>query len=193
MPTKKIFKFISNAFSGILFLLLILMIFIVISSKTSGGEPQFLGYQLKTVLSGSMEPTFKTGSIIAIAPGGDMTRFKEGDVITYTRDSMSKDLVTHRVLEVIKKDGEVHYMTKGDNNEDPDKSHVWSNAVVGEYTGFNIPYIGYFVNFASSREGSILLMGVPALLLLFYSFSTFKSAFRESRDKKNDSETPTNV
>lgn len=34
------------------------------------GEPQVFGYQLKTVLSGSMEPEIKTGSIIAVKPGG---------------------------------------------------------------------------------------------------------------------------
>ena len=62
------------------------MVFIVISSKTSEGAPQILGYQLKTVLSGSMEPGIKTGSIIAVKAGGDMTRFQENDVITFVQE-----------------------------------------------------------------------------------------------------------
>ena len=51
MTAKKVWKIASNIITGILFLLLIFMIFVVVSSKASGGEPNFLGYQLKTVLS----------------------------------------------------------------------------------------------------------------------------------------------
>ena len=65
---KKALKIFSNLITAVLFINLILMAFLVVSSKASGGEPQAFGYQLKTVLSGSMEPTFKTGSIIAVKP-----------------------------------------------------------------------------------------------------------------------------
>lgn len=83
MTTKKVMKIISNVITGVLFLLLIFMIFVVVSSKASGGEPNFLGYQLKTVLSGSMEPTFKTGSIIAVKPLSNTKNLKVKDVITF--------------------------------------------------------------------------------------------------------------
>ena len=78
MTAKKVWKIVSNLITGILFLLLIFMIFVVVSSKASGGEPNFLGYQLKTVLSGSMEPTFMTGSIIAVKPVENAAEFKKG-------------------------------------------------------------------------------------------------------------------
>ena len=42
MTAKKVWKIVSNLITGILFLLLIFMIFVVVSSKASGGEPQFL-------------------------------------------------------------------------------------------------------------------------------------------------------
>lgn len=73
----------------ILFLLLIFMIFVVVSSKASGGEPTFLGNQLKTVLSGSMEPTFKTGSIIAVTPVSETARLKVKDIITFVKQEKS--------------------------------------------------------------------------------------------------------
>ena len=54
---KLIWKIISNAISFVLFALMVLA-FVVISSKASGGDPTVMGYQFKSVLSGSMEPTF---------------------------------------------------------------------------------------------------------------------------------------
>src|SRR5690554_5909486 len=114
MELKTVKKIASGILNTLLFTTLILLVFVVISTKASGGEPEFFGYQLKTVLSGSMEPEFKTGSIIAVKPGGDMTRFQEGDVITFMeRENM---LITHRVIDVIHSGDHVMYETKGDNN-----------------------------------------------------------------------------
>ncbi|MEH7121931.1 signal peptidase I [Bacillus sp. JJ1503] len=174
---KKVMKGLSNAVTILLFLLLILMAMLVISSKASGGEPQILGYQLKNVLSGSMEPTFKTGSIIAVKPGGDTTRFKKDDVITYMEDEQK--IVTHRVIDVVKSGDHVMYQTKGDNNEHPDSNLVLSDNVVGEYTGFSIPYIGYFIDFAKSKAGTATLLIGPGVILLLYSAISIFKALKE--------------
>ena len=79
---KLIWKIISNAISFVLFALMVLA-FVVISSKASGGDRTVMGYQFKSVLSGSMEPTFLTGSIIAIEPNKDGSKYQKGDVITF--------------------------------------------------------------------------------------------------------------
>jgi signal peptidase I len=179
-------KWVSNIVTAILFLTLISTAFVVISSKASGGEPQVMGYQLKTVLSGSMEPGIKTGSIIALKPGGDMTRFKKGDVITY-KESEDK-LITHRVLEVKGTGENTQYITKGDNNDAPDLAPVLAANVVGEYNGFTISYIGYLLNAAQSKIGSALLLILPGVLLLLYSAITIWKAIKEVEVSK---ETPT--
>ncbi len=162
--------------------LFIFMAIIVISSKASGGEPSFLGYQLKTVLSGSMEPTFKTGSIIAIQPAQNKTNLIKDDIITFS-ESQDK-LITHRIIEVVNSGDQVMYKTKGDNNEDPDTNLVVSQNVVGKYTGFTIPFLGYFIDFAKSKNGSALLLILPGLLLLIYSAVIIFNALREI-DKSN--------
>lgn len=161
---------VSNLITLLLFLLLVFMLFLVISSRAAGGEPEVFGYQLKTVLSGSMEPGIKTGSIIAVKPGGDMTRFKEGDVITFKQDEHI--LVTHRVTDVIKSGEHTMYKTKGDNNQTEDLNPVLSENVVAEYFGFTIPYVGYFIDFAKSKNGSALLLFLPGLLLIGYAAVT---------------------
>lgn len=182
MKLRTLGKWVSNFITGILFLVLIAMLFLVISSKAAGGEPQIFGYQLKTVLSGSMEPGIKTGSVIAVKSGGDMTRFKEGDVITFKQDENM--LVTHRITEVMKNGTQVMYRTKGDNNSTEDMNPVLSDNIVAEYTGFTVPYVGYFIDFAKSKNGSALLLILPGILLLAYSIYTVWQVIR-SIDKKS--------
>lgn len=187
MNYQKIKKWISNITTTLLLVVLLGLIFIVISTKASGGEPQIFGYQLKTVLSGSMEPGIKTGSIIAVKPGGDMTRFNEGDVITF----MEKDnlIVTHRITEVINNGEKVMYKTKGDNNESGDMNPVLSENVLAVYTDFTIPYLGYFVDFAKSKAGSALLMILPGILLFGYSiFTIFQTVARLEKAAKQNLE-----
>lgn len=174
---KQVMKVISNGLTVVLFLLLIMMVFVVITSKASGGEPEIFGNQLKTVLSGSMEPTFKTGSIIAVKPVEDITTLKEKDVITFTQED--GNLVTHRIIEVIQNGEHTMFHTKGDNNENADTQPVLAENVVAVYTGFTIPYIGHFMDFAQSSKGTALLLIIPGLLLLGYSAMTIYSAIKE--------------
>lgn len=168
----RIRKIASTAVSTLILMIFLVLITAVIISKASGGEPSFFGYQIKTVLSGSMEPGIQTGSIVAIKPGGDMTRFQKGDVITFLNpDNL---LITHRVIatELNSALGEASYTTKGDNNDAADTAAVSSKNVVGQYTGVTVPYVGYAMNFAVSRAGSVVLMIVPGLLLLIYALYT---------------------
>ncbi|MBB6453683.1 signal peptidase [Salirhabdus euzebyi] len=184
----KVMKWFNHISTVLLFTILIGLLFMVIISKASGGEPKIFGYQLKTVLSGSMEPGIKTGSIIAVKPGGDMTRFKENDVITFMEEEGY--LVTHRITEVVKSGEQTLYRTKGDNNDAEDLNPVLSDNVVAEYTGFTIPYVGYFIDFAQSKNGAFLLL-IPGLILLGYAGFIFWRTLSEidvsnKRGSKNE-------
>lgn len=168
MKPKKIMKWINNIVSTILMVLLIVVASVVVITKASGGEPQLFGYQFKSVLSGSMEPGIQTGSIIAVKLAEDKTNFKVGDVITFMEEDI---LITHRITEVTKSGDSVLYRTKGDNNNAEDMNPVQSGNVVAEYTGLTVPYVGYFINFAQSKNGALLLL-IPGFLLLIYSAFT---------------------
>ena len=63
---KTMLKVFKKIMSVLTVLVILTLAVVVIAVKASGGEPTILGYQFKTVLSGSMEPTFQTGSIITI-------------------------------------------------------------------------------------------------------------------------------
>lgn len=183
-------KWVSRIFTSVMLLLFVIMVLAVIISKASGGEPSFFGYQLKTVLSGSMEPTFMTGSIIAVDPNRDMTQLVENEIITFMDGD--RRLITHRIIEVIRNEDNVFYRTKGDNNDGPDAGLVNSKNVTAVYTGFTLPYIGYMFNFASSKMGSVILLIIPGVLLFGYSIITTWRAISQLEVNDKDSKISSN-
>lgn len=118
-----------------------------------------------------------TGSVISVKPVQNPTSLIKGDVITFM---IAEDqLATHRIIDVIKNDNRVMYKTKGDNNASADSELVLSKNVVGEYTGFTIPYAGYLIDFSKSKNGSALMLILPGLLLIAYSVMTILKALKE--------------
>jgi signal peptidase I len=188
---KKLMKIASGLITTILAIILLFMVFVVISSKASGGEPSLLGYQLKPVLSGSMEPTFYTGSIIALKPVTDPNTLKKDDVITFK--APEDKLITHRIIDVVKNGEKMMYKTKGDNNRSADTDLVLPSNVVAKYTGVTIPYAGYLIDFTKSKNGALLLLILPGILLLAYSAISIFRALKELDPSKKTDEIQKNV
>lgn len=127
-----------------------------------------------------MEPKIQTGSIIATKLIDEQYQFDKGDVVTYkTEDGI---LITHRIVKI--KGGGKQYITKGDNNDGPDIKPVLSQNIVGVYTGFTLPYVGYVVHFADSQQGVALLMILPGLLLLGYACFLIWRSLKEIDTRK---------
>lgn len=123
-----------------------------------------VGLQPFTVLSGSMEPTYHTGSLIYVK-SVEPQDVHVGDPITFV---LNEDLVvaTHRVIEI---DAEnERFYTKGDANESADGSPVHFNNLIGVPV-FTIPLLGYVANSVTNPPGMyIALAGVAVLLLLTF-------------------------
>ena len=183
MGENKCLLFLTNFVTVLFYLLIGIMIFFVASSKFTGVPPEVFGYQLKTVLSGSMEPGIKTGSVIAVETGGDMERFKENDIVTYKVNR--HQVVTHRIIEVMTKNEQVMYRTKGDHNDGPDTSLLLPENIVAEYKGITIPLIGYIIEFSQSKNGIFVLFILPGLLLIAQSiFQVTRVIMEEHRKNK---------
>ena len=120
------------------------------------------------VLSGSMEPTYHTGSLIYDKKVDPFT-LKEGDVITFM---VSEDtLATHRIVGVVPDEdepGTIRFRTKGDANDAEDGTLVHYKNVVGTPV-FTIPYLGYFSNWITHAPGKYIAItaAVVFLILLF--------------------------
>lgn len=153
-----------------------LLAIVVLSMKASGGEPKIFGHQMKVVVSGSMEPTLETGSIIINKLIEDTTTFQPKDIITF---QSGNKLVTHRIINTLEVNGETLYETKGDNNKSADNGYVKSEHIVGKYASITVPKLGYVVNYFNSKLGAALLLAIPGLLLIFSGSWSIYSSIRQ--------------
>ncbi|MBQ6497757.1 MAG: signal peptidase I [Bacilli bacterium] len=111
------------------------------------------------ILSGSMEPTIKTGSLCFINKKVDIQEIEKKDIIAFKLDDDT--LVTHRVNK-INEDG---IITKGDNNKKVDNGLVTASNYVGKNI-FWIPKVGYAVMAFQSTRGKIVLITCVVLLFI---------------------------
>lgn len=117
------------------------------------------------VISGSMEPTIPTGSVVFSTPGpaGDVGR---GDIATLERPR-GLGLITHRVVSTKKISSDGWQITmKGDANKtaDPEPYQV---STAGRYR-FHVARLGYVAEFIRGGNGLALPIAVGLLLLAVF-------------------------
>lgn len=142
------------------------------------------GIQVYTVLSGSMEPTYHTGSLIYVK-SVDYTEIEAGQVITFMLDEDT--IATHRVVEVIPDEEDenvIRYRTKGDANDAEDGSLVHYKNVIGTPI-FSIPYMGYVANYIQNPPGRYVAISAGAILLLLVFLPDLFDEDKETKKKKN--------
>ena len=130
-----------------------------------------VGIEPYVVVSGSMEPAIKKGSLSFINKHSKYSNVKEGDIIAYTTPAGAK--VTHRVIS-IKEEG---LETKGDRNNIPDNNLITEKNFLGKNI-FSIPQVGYGVKLLQTEKGRIVLI-VYIIVILSSSFLV------GDKDKKN--------
>ena len=135
----------------------------LLASLLTVAATNLLGYNNYVIYSGSMDPTVKVGSLLLTRPAG-VEDLRVGDVITY-RSPGNHTTLTHRIVSIRQEDGERAFTTKGDASLDPDPREVILRGQVSKMA-FDIPYLGYVVDFAKSIQGVVLLLLVPASGLL---------------------------
>lgn len=133
---KKFFKLLFSILSNISYILI--GIYVIVS------VPGIFGITPLIVASGSMEPNYKVGSVLYYKKVA-IDEIKENDVITFGTKTDSN--VTHRVFEVT----DEGFVTKGDANLSPDTEIVQFNEVRGKVLNFNIPYVGFYINFINEH------------------------------------------
>lgn len=151
-------KKIWNAVTSILVVLVVVLALMLVGVR-------LIGMQVFTVLSGSMEPTYETGSLIYVKDV-DYRELKEGDVITFM---LSEDTVaTHRIMGIVPDEEDpsvLRYRTKGDANDAEDGSLVHYKNILGTPV-FTIPKLGYVANYIQNPPGTYIAISVGAVLML---------------------------
>ena len=142
---------------------------------------RLFGLQVYTVLSGSMEPTYHTGSLIYVKRVDPFT-ITPGQPITFLLDEDT--VATHRVVEVVPDEEDasvVRFRTKGDANDSKDGGLVHSNNLLGTPV-FTIPYLGYVANYIQHPPGMyVAIAGAAVLLILVFLPDVFA---KDGEDKK---------
>lgn len=142
---------------------------------------KLFGIEIYTVLSGSMEPAYKTGSVIYVKPV-DTAELQEGDVITF--HLTGETIATHRIIEVLPEEdgtGAAAFRTKGDANDVEDGSPVSAEAVIGSPV-FTISGLGFLVSYLQSPSGRFAVIGAGLLLILLLFLPSL--IFDSGKDEK---------
>jgi signal peptidase len=145
----------------------------LLGSLLAVAATNLLGYNSYVIYSGSMEPTVKVGSLLVTRPV-DVEDIQVDDVITF-RSPGNHTTLTHRVVGIRQENGQRVFETKGDASLQPDPQEVVLRGQVSKMA-FDVPYLGYVVDFAKSTPGIVLFLLVPAGgLLLIQGLKTWKA------------------
>lgn len=163
---------------------LVLVFLVTIAGLTAFSALNLPGsYKLFVVLSGSMAPTIKTGSIVVVVPEKN---YQKGDIITFKNPNNTRETLTHRIYGVKTSSG-LAFLTKGDANNAPDLAVVSKSQVMGK-TVFALPFLGYPVSFAKTQLGLIVLIIIPSVIIVYSELLNIKKEalklIRERRTQK---------
>lgn len=140
---------------------------------------QLFGIKPYSVLSGSMESVYPTGSLIYVSKV-DPAKLAVDDIITFKMPSGT--VATHRIIELVldATDSDIiKFRTKGDENEIADGTLVDFNSVIGKPL-FCIPLLGYLATYMMVPPGKYIVFGMVVALVLI---EIILSVFLRDKDK----------
>ena len=154
---------------GTLVILLVICIALLLT------VPRLFGYEIYSVVSGSMEPALPVGSAVFVKYA-DAETIEPGAIIAFMEGN---DTVTHRVVENYKISREL--VTKGDANETADFDPVPYGSVIGKVE-YYVPVLGYYLIALASTIGKAYLIcfaGCGVLLNMIGSVLRDNRRYRE--------------
>ncbi len=171
--TGKKMYLIQKIFSIFIYLVIIPIIIInfvilIQSYINPNGIPSFLGYKTFVIISKSMEPTIMTGDAIFIKEVPE-NQIKINDIISFHDQG---DMNTHRIIETTKEKGLINYITKGDNNKNPDKNKVTYDKIEGVYK-YKLNGFGSIINTIKDKITLVVLL-IFLILISIHQVNTNK-------------------
>lgn len=145
---------------------------------------RLVGFQVFTVLSGSMEPVYSPGDLIyvkEIAPED----IHPGTILTFMVNENT--VATHRVVGEVPSETEpdlVRYRTKGDANDMEDGTLVHPKNIIGTPV-LCVPKLGYVASYISAPPGMyVAIAGAALFLALMFIPDLFAEDEEEPKPKK---------
>jgi signal peptidase len=157
---------------SLVFVVLPMAVFTILTAKTN-----LLGIKSFTVVTGSMSPLIPVGSIEYVIPSGS---YGLGDIISFERD---KKNITHRIVGIVPRDGQLYYETKGDANNSVDSDLVPENKITGEIL-FHFPYVGFWTAYIRTVQGFLTFIAFPTLVFVGFELWNIKKEVEKETEKK---------
>lgn len=131
-----------------------------------------VGFRFYTIVTGSMEPTIPTGSMVlvkSLAPGEDP---QVGGIVTFKATRLGDPIVlTHYLREIqVEDDGQVRYITRGENTDHDDDYVTHREDLLGTYV-FHMPFLGRLGQFLRSTQALFMYLMIGVILLIYYVLS----------------------
>jgi signal peptidase len=182
---KKMIKLLNIIVDVLIVFILVISVMLltmVLTSRSGSGVPNIFGKAPITILSDSMHgdkpDCFDKDDLIIcdIVESPLDAEYKVGDIVSFRQDlngDGEAEIVTHRIYR-INPDGS--YQTKGDNNEtfdqDPNINVVFPDInkidILATYTGTKLNGIGGIINYLQSPEGFFLVILLPMIIFFIY-------------------------
>ncbi len=117
----------------------------------------------------SMTPTLNPGDILFLE-GVPSNEIRVGDIIVLRSPADPDQLIVHRVVEIVIRNGEYHFTTKGDNP----RTNPWSLPYEREFAAtyivgrviFRVPFAGWIWIVAKTPVGTAVLIGCIVVMIL---------------------------
>ena len=176
---KNITKWLVNILSVILLIIIVLVVYSkCVTTFTKQAYPNYFGYTIFEVASGSMEPALSVHDVVLVHIN-DTKDIKENDIVTYIKDNT---FITHRVIFV---DGDM-VTVKGDANNTID-SPINKDIIIGKVVKV-FPELGIWKQILT--EPKILVVIFITLILFDMALSyKGKEETKVKEEKKPKKET----
>ncbi len=189
----KALKIVSRIGAGLMVVVFILglLIFGTVLKAKEGEVPSVLGFSVLRIRTGSMEPEYKTGSVI-ITKNVDYNTLKVGDVISFysTSKDISKLVNTHRINDITYlSTGEKQFITKGDANNTVDSEPVFYKKVIGKVV-LNLGVIsGSVIGVLQNPTVILIFIVLPLLIITFLEAQNLVKLFMSKDDDPEEEKT----
>ena len=159
---------------------LLINIYIIYQAKTNPDEvPNIMGYKPFMVLSGSMESKIHKGDLIFVKTIDPIELDKE-DIIAF--EDAEGTVTTHRIIDIVNKDGTTYFITKGDNNTSQDQNLVEYEDIEGIYVG-RIAGVGSMMD-ALKEPTTVMIIGLGITVIFIIGYSISNKKLKEEEMKE---------
>ena len=157
----------------------------------NGQDASIFGFKMYHILTGSMEPTIRTGSDVVVR-SVDPDTLEVGDIISFVSrdDAIYGNINTHRIIGIeTDEQGNRVFITKGDANNAIDTIKVRGEDIKGKVVlHLNVTEFAMFYDFLHTGYGFMTVIAFPLLLISWQFLKSFKAQVDDITDDKKRKE-----